>query len=301
MSRFKFSIKHVEAFVAVADLGTFRRAAHLLHTTQPNISNRIAQLEAYVGQRLMERDAGSVRLTAHGTALMEPARTILRAADGFIAATGDAAKFEGVLRLGVSEMVAHSWLRRFLREMNARFPAIDIDLTVDMSVTLSNGLFSRDLDLTLQNGPFDRDAHKTAPLGQSAHVWVAAPSLGLPDRVLTPSDIVDHAILSHARNSTAYRQINAHFSSIGQSARLVSSTYIGSFLQMALDGLGIACLPAAMLTEALEDDRLRIVNYPFIPDNLVFFARYMADPAPTYLQEAVTIAQRIFPPEQKIG
>jgi DNA-binding transcriptional LysR family regulator len=298
MSRFKFSVKHVEAYIAVVDLGTFRRAADRLNTTQPNISNRIAQLEAYVGQRLMERDAGSVRLTAHGTALLEPARLILSAADGFIAAIGDTSKFEGVLRLGVSEMVAHSWLRQFLCAMKTRFPTIDIDLTVDMSVTLSNGLFRRDLDLTLQNGPFDRDAHRTEPLGQSAHVWVAAPSLGLPDRVLTPPEITSHAILAHSRNSTAYRQIKDHFSTIGQPARLVSSTYIGSFLQMALDGLGIACLPAAMLTESLEDGRLQTVNYPFIPNNLKFFARYMAHPAPTYLQEAVAVAQLIFPPDQ---
>lgn len=52
------SLKQLEAFVAVADLGTFRRAAERLNTTQPNISARIAQLEAQMKVSLMERDAG---------------------------------------------------------------------------------------------------------------------------------------------------------------------------------------------------------------------------------------------------
>lgn len=58
------SLKQLEAFVAVADLGTFRRAAERLNTTQPNISARIAQLEAQMKVSLMERDAGSVRADA---------------------------------------------------------------------------------------------------------------------------------------------------------------------------------------------------------------------------------------------
>lgn len=51
------TLKQIEAFVAVADLGTFRRAAERLNTTQPNISNRIAGLEAQLRVSLMQRDA----------------------------------------------------------------------------------------------------------------------------------------------------------------------------------------------------------------------------------------------------
>src|SRR5262245_21403930 len=118
----RFTLKHIEAFVSVAELGTFRSAAERLMTTQPNISSRIAQLEEQLGVTLMERDAGSVRLTITGKALLGPAKAILAAVDGFVAATGDETKFEGVLRLGVSELVAHTFLRPFLLEMKGRFP-----------------------------------------------------------------------------------------------------------------------------------------------------------------------------------
>ena len=301
MSRFKLNIKHIEAFVEVADLGTFRRAAERLHTTQPSISNRIAQLEGYIGQRLMERDAGSVRLTPRGESLLNPARAILEAADAFLAAVDDDTRFEGMLRLGVSELIAHTWLSRFLMEMRERFPGIDIDLTVDMSANLSKALFDRSLDLTIQNAPFDRLAGGTVQLGRSAHCWVAAPDLGLDGRPISAPEIAAHPILAHARTSQAYKQIDDHFRNLGLRLRLMSLSYMGTCMQMALNGLGVACLPVAMLEDVLAAGELVRVDYPWIPDDLVFSARYLVEPVPTWLKEAVQIALRIFPPERGTG
>lgn len=301
MSRFKVNIKHIEAFVEVADLGTFRRAAERLHTTQPSISNRIAQLEEYIGQRLMERDAGSVRLTPRGKALLNPARKILKATDSFLAAVDDETRFEGMLRIGVSELIAHTWLPSFLMEMRERFPGIDIDLTVDMSANLSKALFDRTLDLTIQNAPFDRVAVRTAQLGQVSHCWVAAPGLCPTERAVAANELASHPILSHARASKAFQQIDDHFRNLGLRPRLMSSSYMGSCLQMALNGLGVTCLPVSLLGDALNEGRLVRINYPWIPDDLIFSARYLADPAPTWLSEAVCIAQRIFPPTRDAG
>jgi len=74
------NFKQIEAFVWVADLGSFRHAAERLNTTQPNISTRISNLEEMIGAKVMERDAGSVRLTAKGRELLEEARHIIRSA-----------------------------------------------------------------------------------------------------------------------------------------------------------------------------------------------------------------------------
>ncbi|MGR3638602.1 helix-turn-helix domain-containing protein, partial [Alterinioella nitratireducens] len=60
------TLKQLEALVWVADLGSFRKAAAHLGTTQPNISARIAALEATLGFSLMARDAGSVEMTPRG-------------------------------------------------------------------------------------------------------------------------------------------------------------------------------------------------------------------------------------------
>ncbi|MGV8986789.1 MAG: LysR family transcriptional regulator [Cypionkella sp.] len=290
------NLKHIEAFVTVADLGSFRRAAERLNTTQPNISNRIAQLEAQLGVTVMERDAGSVRLTPKGKALLGPARGVLAALNTFVAAADDDTLFRDTLRLGVSEMVAHTWLRAFLIEMKARFPNITVELTVDLSANLSKALFDRDLDLVFQNGPFDRKTRSALPLGQSPYVWIAAPDMDLPAGPLSAQEISRHPILTHARGSVPFRQLEDHFRPLGP-VRLVPSSNMSACLQMALDRLGIACLPCAMVTPHLANGTLRVLNYPWRPDALQFHARHDADPAPRFVTEAALIAQRLFPPE----
>ena len=89
------TLKQLDAFIQVADLGSFRRAAERLNTTQPNISARIAGLEELLGQSLMDRDAGSVRLTTAGERLLPHARDVLRATDRLVAAAGDPALIDG--------------------------------------------------------------------------------------------------------------------------------------------------------------------------------------------------------------
>ena len=291
----RFTLKHIEAFVAVSDLGTFRRAADRLSTTQPNISSRIAQLEAQLGVTLMERDAGSVRLTAAGKALLTPAREILAAVDGFVAATGDETKFDGVLRLGVGELIAHTFLRPFLLRMRERFPSVDIELTIDLSRNLSDALFSRELDLVFQNGPFDRTAPFTVPLGQSAYAWVCAPSLAVPRGALSASHLAAHPILTHARGTVPYQQLEEHFRDLDQPVRLVPATNLTTCLQMALDGFGVACLPEPIVLAPLEEGRLKRLAYGWRPESLRYAARSIVEPAPTFLREAAMLAQELYP------
>lgn len=289
------NLKHIQAFVTVADLGSFRKAAARLNTTQPNISNRVAQFEQQLRQTLMERDAGSVRLTAKGRAVLPAARAVLASVDQVILAAGDEALFDGALRLGVSEMVAHTWLRPFLREMKDRFPNIVVELTVDLSANLTTALFARDLDLVFQSGPFDRAARGSLTLGQTPYVWVAAPGEGFVG-ALEPAAITQAPILSHARGTAPYRQLEEHFRAQNVEARLVPASNVAACLQLAQDGLGVACVPHAMAHQALIEGRLRQLDYAWCPAPLRFEARYDIDPAPTFIVEAARIAQALSPP-----
>ena len=70
--------RHLEYFVAVAELGSFTRAAQSLSIAQPSLSHAIGWLERDLGSRLFERHGRGVRLTPAGEALLEPARRSLR-------------------------------------------------------------------------------------------------------------------------------------------------------------------------------------------------------------------------------
>ncbi len=284
------TIKQLEAFVHVADLGSFRRAAERLNTTQPNISTRIAGLEADLGVTLMERDAGSVRLTAKGRDLLGHARTVLADLDVMVASVGDTRLFDGVMKLGVTELVAQTWLRRFLKEMRSRFQNVDVELTVDLSERLSVALFDRELDATFQSGPFERRARSTVTLWSSPYVWVAAPELRLHGRALSLDDLAPHPILTHAKGTVPHQQMADHLQGLKSKARLLPSSNIATCLDLTLDGLGIACLPLDMLSEDLEAGRLLRLDYDWAPDDLDFAARTLLDPLPPYVAGAIELA-----------
>ncbi len=286
----QMNLKQLEAFVWVADLQSFRRAAERLNTTQPNISARIAGLEATLGAQLMTRDAGSVRLTAKGHDLLRHARQVLDATDALIAAADQKALIDGTLRLGVTEMIVHTWLREYLRALKDRFPNLTVELTVDLSVNLEKGLGDRTIDLALQNEPFNRMTTGARDLGAYPLIWVAAPQLGLTGRVDIDM-LARHPILTHARNTRLFEEVAAHFAARRDlSARLVPSSHLDACLHMAVDGMGIAALPAVMVARELSSGTLQQIPYHWVPAPLHFFARYDAKKSPMTVADAAKLA-----------
>ena len=278
-------VKQLEAFVAVADHESFRRAADRLGTTQPNVSARIAALEDLWGGRLFDRDAGSVRLTALGARLLDPARAALAAMDRVTAAVGRPDLWTGTLRLGVTEVVVHGWLGRFLARLKREFPAVEVELSVALSAELTEALWARRIDLALQSGPFGRATSGDRPLGSYPLTWLAAPSLGFgpgPHRV---EDLARHPILTHARGTEPFRQIAARL----PGARLVPSSNVTACLQMAAEGLGVACLPEVMVRGA----GLERLEADWTPAPLSFHARYHAEGAGHVVAEAARIAAEV--------
>ncbi|HBS48802.1 MAG TPA: LysR family transcriptional regulator [Rhodobacteraceae bacterium] len=288
----QINLKQLAAFVQVADLGSFRRAAERLNTTQPNISARIAGLEDRIGQRLMDRDAGSVRLTPTGRQLLFKARAVLDAMEDFIDSADAPGLFQGVIRLGVTEMIVHSWLGALLSKLRARFPELLVDLTVDLSTNLSDALFEHALDLTLQSGPFSRPSSGMLDLGAYPMVWVAAPALAMGGRVLSLDELAAQPILTHARQTLPFQQLQTHVAR-ARRARLVPSSNFSACLRMTHEGLGVACLPLAMVREELEAGRLERLRYLWVPDDLRFAARFHRDRAPLPVREAARIAQEV--------
>ncbi|MBE0414285.1 LysR family transcriptional regulator [Yoonia sp.] len=286
----RLNLKQLEAFVWVADLRSFRRAADRLNTTQPNISARIAALEDALGTRLLTRDAGSVQLTGKGQVLLVHARRVLDATDALVAAAGNRDLLEGTLRLGVTEMIVHTWLRDYLRALKDQFPNLTVELTVDLSANLEKELAGRTIDLALQNAPFSRLSSGQIDLGTYPLVWVAEPGL-LPVGDVTLDDLAQHPILTHARNTRLYEEVTAHISSRRDLAfRLVPSSNLAACLQMTVDGMGIATLPAAMVATDIASGALVPVSYAWSPAPLHFFARYDAERSPRMVGDAARVA-----------
>ena len=112
--------KTLETFMWVANLRSFRGAAEKLHTTQPAISMRIAQLEDDLKVRLIERDRRMVAMTHKGQELLGYAERLMRLRAEMIEAVGDRSTMRGIVRLGVSETIVHTWLPTLIERVEQR-------------------------------------------------------------------------------------------------------------------------------------------------------------------------------------
>ena len=77
MSRINFDLQQLQAFVAVAERGSFRAAAEQIHLSAPALSRRIDKLETILGARLFNRTTRAVELTSMGRVFLERARAAL--------------------------------------------------------------------------------------------------------------------------------------------------------------------------------------------------------------------------------
>lgn len=122
-----------EAFVLVAELHSFTRAAQVLNTTQAAVSLRLRRLEDRLGRRLLERSPRHVRLSADGEAFLDAARELVAASRRAEAAfTVERAR----LTLGITHHVVGTNLPRLLR----RLGTLDAALTLDIRVGETRGL-----------------------------------------------------------------------------------------------------------------------------------------------------------------
>jgi len=293
--RLNLSLKQLQAFVWVSDLGSFRKAADRLNTTQPNISTRISSLESVLDTKLMERDAGSVRLTTKGQELLSYARKVLRATDRLVEAADRAVLFDDVMKLGVTEMIVHTWLRDFIRHFKDTYPNVTVEITVDLSINIENQLMERSIDLALQSGPITWKSSGQEKLGVYPLVWIASAKTNLPQKKeISFEQLVQYPILTHARGTQPYREVEAHFQKRRDlPARLVPSSNLAACIQMAIDGFGVATVPKSMVEKELKSGQLFQLNYPWTPKALEFFARFDIGMAPPLIVKASDIAAKV--------
>src|ERR1700733_1241964 len=93
----------VQAFIRIAELGSFTRAAEAMRTTQAAVSLKLKRLELRLGCRLVERTPRHVQLSAQGAAFLDHARELLEAHDR---ALGVFASARQRLAIGISDHVA---------------------------------------------------------------------------------------------------------------------------------------------------------------------------------------------------
>jgi DNA-binding transcriptional LysR family regulator len=165
-------IPTVQAFLLVAELQSFTRAAEALGTTQAAVSMKLQRLEAVVGKRLVERSPRAVRLTADGTAFLQNARALIDAHDRALLGEVPARQ---QLSLGISDHAAGPELVPLLERLSAVSAQLSFAVTIGFSRDLLDAYDAGALDAVIVRQEAGRRGGEK--LAEDSFGWFASPRL----------------------------------------------------------------------------------------------------------------------------
>jgi LysR family hydrogen peroxide-inducible transcriptional activator len=259
------TLRQLQFLLALAEHGSFSRAADAVFVTQPTLSAAIKELEAILGVVLVERGARGATLTPAGEAALVRARRVMtEAEDLVIAAQAAGEPLCGPLRLGVIPTIAPFLLPRVLPTVRRNFPKLKLYLREDLTQRLYDALLDRRLDAALVALPFEAPMIETHVLGSDEFLFCCDPSHPLAQKPsLKSSDLAGdplllledgHCLRDHALAACSAGMVRSDF----------AATSLHTLVQMVKAGLGATLLPR-MAVEAGLVDRLELTVRPFDP------------------------------------
>jgi DNA-binding transcriptional LysR family regulator len=235
-------LDQLKTFVAIAESGSFTRAADVVHKTQSAVSMQMRRLEERIGKPIFARDGRQSKLTEDGERLLGYARRIVRLSHETIAAF-DETELSGSVRLGTPDDYAD----RFLPEILARFarsnPRVEVSVVCEPSLTLMEMARGGDLDLAIVTacGEMSTEVLREEPL-----LWVTSAAHRVEEEEVLP--------LALSRPPCVWRSAGLDsLASVGRKYRVLYTSGNSTAISAAvLAGLAVTVLAESALRPGMR-------------------------------------------------
>jgi LysR family nitrogen assimilation transcriptional regulator len=263
-------LARLQYFVAVAESGSFSRAAAALHLTQPSISRQVQLLEAELGQRLLERHGRGVLPTEAGTALLAHARAIFELAER---AQSDMSERQrnprGRLTIGLPPRVAQVITADLVEQFHGHYPEAAITVIEGLSLRLREWLIAGRTDLAIVFDPAPSPQMQQETLLREPLVLVS--KRPLPVRVRL-ADVVDHRLVMPSAPNALRRLLDEHAAPRGLTLHLVAEVdSVQTVLMLVARGVADSVVPASAARQASKEGQLHVatIHAPAIRNKMV--------------------------------
>jgi DNA-binding transcriptional LysR family regulator len=263
------TIDEIEAFVSIARLGGFARAAEALHRSQPAISRRIEMLEDQLHTPLFERVRGGVVLTEAGRSFLPHAESVLATIKDGAEAVRDLARGEqGAVSVALVGTLASTEFSAMLRQFGRRHPKVKLELRTANSQEVSDLVRRGEATLGLRYFADSDQGLVSEVVAEEALVVVCSPEHRLAGRrVRDPGAFAGERWVAfpprpHHREpfSTALEQRLA--AARIESAEIVRIDSLTAQKRIVEAGFGIGLLIESSVQEELRLGTLMIIEVP---------------------------------------
>lgn len=246
MSRL-LDIDQLRTFAAIAETGSFTRAAEEVHKTQSAVSMQMKRLEERIGKPVFERDGRQSRLTADGQRLLEYARRMLQLNDEAISAFTEP-ELTGSIRLGLPDDYADRLLPRVLAAFARSHPGIEISVVCEQSTCIARRIEEGSLDLGIVTNA-DYGGRLSEIFRREPLYWVASEQ--------HCAEEIDPLPLALGPQTCCWRR--CALAALDRAGRAYRVAYV-SPSAAALSGAVLAGLAVSVLPESAVKNEMRILK-----------------------------------------
>lgn len=236
-------IDQLRTFIAIAETGSFTKAAEVVHKTQSAVSMQMKRLEERLDRPVFERDGRASKLTEDGMRLLDYARRLVKLNVETVAAFSDDA-LSGRVRLGVPDDYADRYLPEIMARFSRVYPAVELTVLCEPSVDLLERIDANELDLAIVTNCDSKRASEN--FRRERLLWVTSNrhSTHLEERVP----------LALGRPSCSWRHAAIErMESVGRAYRvLYSSSNAGAVAAAVLSGLAVSVLAESGLRPGMR-------------------------------------------------
>jgi LysR family hydrogen peroxide-inducible transcriptional activator len=243
-------IHQLRYFIAVAEEGSFSRAAAREHVAQPSLSQQIQKLEVDVGERLFDRLPRSIIVTEAGNCLLPYARRILvEIADARQSVNELKQEVTGHLVVGALPTIAPYVLPNLIGKFKDRYPRVTLEIFEDTTENLALRLEDGTVDLALASTCDESSALERHSLGQEALLLLIPKEHRLAKKKkIKWSDLKSQKFLLLHEMHCLSVQVDQFLTAHGLRPELaVRGAQMATIAQMVASGMGITLVPQMMV------------------------------------------------------
>jgi DNA-binding transcriptional LysR family regulator len=153
-------IDQLRTFIAIAETGSFTKAAEVVNKTQSAVSMQMKRLEERIERPIFARDGRASKLTEDGSRLLDYARRLVKLNVETVAAFSDAA-LSGRVRLGVPDDYADRYLPEIMARFSRAYPGVELTVICEPSVDLLERIDGNEIDLAIVTNCENKRASET--------------------------------------------------------------------------------------------------------------------------------------------
>ncbi|MGI1670938.1 MAG: LysR family transcriptional regulator [Neptuniibacter sp.] len=286
----------LQAFLAVAESGSFSKAATQLYLTQSAVSKRIALLEEQLGSKLFDRIGRSISVTEAGNELLPRARDILLQFDDAKRAINNISSGEimGTLSFAASHHISLHRLPDYLRRFSEECPDVELDLRFEESEVAYEGVLKGDLELaliTLSPDP-DENIHSEIIWDDLLQYVVSEDHPLATSSEITLTELTAYNAILPGANTFTRTLVEQLFDQHDLSLNVTMSTnYLDTIRMMVSIGLGWSLLPESLVGDLKV---LKVVDSEPVHRNLgiIFHRNRTLSKAANHLAEILKSARK---------